>query len=417
MSEASSSQNDPTEVDNLYRRLSALDSRRPGEWVRRKVQAYAAQQAAERTLRESTKPREIPSTVAPVPAPKVAPAPRAAPAAKVETQTAAKSWLLPAVLGGVAVAAIVGFLIVPSLIPRHAPSSAALPPPPVPLPLETTREVTHAPSPSSDESASADAPSDTAQSSEPNLAESPPSAAAPTSVAAAPPAPTSPAANSVAAGSSVSPPPAATSGAAASSHGQSPAKTRVARQPPAAPPVAVASRSAPAVSRRVEAAPQASPVPSPANNSAAPVQAPVSQVAQTQPPPAAPEPAPPAAVPVAIQPASTPVSAPAASVSSTPSDGFWHAAEVGDLATVRGVIASNADVNALDPKGHRALILAIDHGQVTVVRELLAHGANPKLSDAHGVTPQIAAHARGNFEILTAVERSLKGTIQRGFRD
>jgi ankyrin repeat protein len=75
---------------------------------------------------------------------------------------------------------------------------------------------------------------------------------------------------------------------------------------------------------------------------------------------------------------------------------------------VRGVIASNADVNALDPKGHRALILAIDHGQVNVVRELLAHGANPKLPDAHGVTPQVAAHARGNFEIVTAVERSLK---------
>jgi ankyrin repeat protein len=114
------------------------------------------------------------------------------------------------------------------------------------------------------------------------------------------------------------------------------------------------------------------------------------------------------AVPVASQPASTPVSAPAAPASTTPPDEFWHAAEGGDLAVVRGVIASNADVNAMDPKGRRALILAIDHGQVTVVRELLAHGANPKLSDAHGVTPQIAAHARGNFEILTAVERSLK---------
>ena len=106
--------------------------------------------------------------------------------------------------------------------------------------------------------------------------------------------------------------------------------------------------------------------------------------------------------------ASTPVSAPAAPVSSTPPDGFWHAAESGDVTAVRGVIASNADVNALDPKGHRALILAIDHGQVIVVRELLAHGANPKLPDAHGITPQIAAHARGNFEIVTAVERSLK---------
>ena len=68
MNEASPSQNEPTEVDSLYRRLSALDSRRPGEWVRRKVQAYAAQQAAERALRESSKGREAPSPV-------VAPAP------------------------------------------------------------------------------------------------------------------------------------------------------------------------------------------------------------------------------------------------------------------------------------------------------------------------------------------------------
>jgi ankyrin repeat protein len=36
----------------------------------------------------------------------------------------------------------------------------------------------------------------------------------------------------------------------------------------------------------------------------------------------------------------------------------------------------------------------------------LAHGANPKLPDTHGTTPQSAAHARGNFEILKALERS-----------
>ena len=147
MNEASTSQNEPTEVDNLYRRLSALDSRRPGEWVRRKVQAYAAQQAAERALRESSKGREVSSSVAPAPAPKAAPAPRAAPAtpkaaapaARVETQSATKSWLIPAIVGGVAVVAIVGFLVVPSLMPGHGTSSAALvPPPPIPVPVQTT---------------------------------------------------------------------------------------------------------------------------------------------------------------------------------------------------------------------------------------------------------------------------------------
>ena len=48
MSEVTSSQDELSEVDNLYRRLSTADQGRPGEWVRRKVQAYAAQQAAER---------------------------------------------------------------------------------------------------------------------------------------------------------------------------------------------------------------------------------------------------------------------------------------------------------------------------------------------------------------------------------
>src|SRR5262249_12967527 len=50
--EAAPGQDDTHEVEQLYRRLSALDPGRPGEWVRRRVQAYSAQQAAERAIRE-----------------------------------------------------------------------------------------------------------------------------------------------------------------------------------------------------------------------------------------------------------------------------------------------------------------------------------------------------------------------------
>jgi hypothetical protein len=57
MSEASSAQNELSDVDQLYKSLAARDPRRPGEWARRKVQAYAAQQAAERALRESAEAR------------------------------------------------------------------------------------------------------------------------------------------------------------------------------------------------------------------------------------------------------------------------------------------------------------------------------------------------------------------------
>jgi uncharacterized protein len=63
-------------------------------------------------------------------------------------------------------------------------------------------------------------------------------------------------------------------------------------------------------------------------------------------------------------------------------------------------------VNALDAKGRRALILAIEYGHVDIVRTLLAHGANPNLADTYGATPRSAAHARGNFEILALLQRS-----------
>ena len=71
MNEVSTSQGDLTEVDDLYRRLSARDPGRPGEWVRRKVQAYAAQQAAERAVRKTVKAEGPSAPVAtPTPAPR-----------------------------------------------------------------------------------------------------------------------------------------------------------------------------------------------------------------------------------------------------------------------------------------------------------------------------------------------------------
>jgi ankyrin repeat protein len=100
------------------------------------------------------------------------------------------------------------------------------------------------------------------------------------------------------------------------------------------------------------------------------------------------------------------VAAPAVSAPIAPPEGFWRAAQNGDVREIRGTLYSNVDVNALDAKGHRALILAIAYGHVDIVRVLLAHGANPNLPDAHGTTPLAAAHARGNFEILKALERS-----------
>src|ERR1700722_14633656 len=99
MSEVTSAQKELSEVDQLYRRLAALDSRRPGEGVRRKVQAYSAQQAAERALRETAAGSGKPvATVAAAPTPtptsRVTPAAPVARAVPAEKKMAGKSFLL-----------------------------------------------------------------------------------------------------------------------------------------------------------------------------------------------------------------------------------------------------------------------------------------------------------------------------------
>src|SRR3984885_14028297 len=106
MNEASTSQTEPTEVDTLSRPSSALDSRRPGEWVRRKVQAYAAQQAAERALRQSAEGRG--NTVPAVPA--AAAARRVTPAVEAVKKPVIKPLALIVTVATLAVVALVGFL-------------------------------------------------------------------------------------------------------------------------------------------------------------------------------------------------------------------------------------------------------------------------------------------------------------------
>src|ERR1700722_2685095 len=136
MSQAPPSQDPLSEVDHLYRRLSALDPGRPGEWVRRKVQAYAAQQAAERAVRASAKAKESSSSAAPTP--------KAADVPTEAKQTANRPWLLPVTFGAIAAAALVGFLVVPRLTaPRDTPK-APLSPAPVAQPETATPQAAQA---------------------------------------------------------------------------------------------------------------------------------------------------------------------------------------------------------------------------------------------------------------------------------
>jgi uncharacterized protein len=91
-----------------------------------------------------------------------------------------------------------------------------------------------------------------------------------------------------------------------------------------------------------------------------------------------------------------------------PPEELYRAAQSGDLGILRNVLGNNIDLNARDTKGRTALILAIQHGHVAAVKMLLAHGANPSMTDSHGVTPLTEAHNRGNYEIIAAIDRSLR---------
>jgi ankyrin repeat protein len=76
------------------------------------------------------------------------------------------------------------------------------------------------------------------------------------------------------------------------------------------------------------------------------------------------------------------------------------------MSGLQAALAGKIDVNAFDAHGQTALILAIQNNHVAIVRELLAHGANPNTPDAHGLTPLRAARKSPNLAILPALERN-----------
>jgi RNA polymerase sigma factor (sigma-70 family) len=382
-----------SEVDHLYRRLTALDTGRPGEWVRRKVQAYAAQQAAERAVRASARAKDSSTFEAPTPIATAIPT-----AAK---QTANKPWLLPVTFGAIAAAALVGFLVVSRLMtPRDTPK-AALSPAPVSQPEPTTPEMaqTSAPPSQPEPTTPKVAQASTPPSPEP-VSPAPPSppvqSSAPPLPASPPPVPQSPATTSlartpVAPPSTAPPAPVVASSSAGTPPAQSLTQARVARQKAAAPLSArISSDRAETTTHAARPAPPAESAPAPQIE---PVPSTDTQVASVPPPPVA--------TPSPTQPAPTPAAA-----ASNPPDELWLAAKSGDMSGLQAALAGNVDVNALDANGQTALILAIQHNHVDIVRALLAHGANPNTADSRGFTPVRAARVRGNLAILTALERN-----------
>src|SRR6202043_3428146 len=100
MNKVPPSQDQPEDVDDQYRRASALDPSRPSEAVRRAVLAHAAQLAAERATRiEGSKTKS--------------------------TRTAVnQAWWRPAILGTLAAAALAGLVVAPRFLALRSPAAA-----------------------------------------------------------------------------------------------------------------------------------------------------------------------------------------------------------------------------------------------------------------------------------------------------
>jgi Ankyrin repeats (3 copies) len=100
MNKVPPSQDQPEDVDDQYRRASALDPSRPSEAVRRAVLAHAARLAAERATRiEGSKTKS--------------------------TRTALnQAWWRPAILGTLAAAALAGLMVAPRFLVPGAPPVA-----------------------------------------------------------------------------------------------------------------------------------------------------------------------------------------------------------------------------------------------------------------------------------------------------
>ena len=93
MSKVPPSQDQPDDVDDQYRRASALDPSRPSEAVRRAVLAHAAQLVAKRATRRAVN----------------------------------QAWWRPAIFGTLAAAALAGLVVAPRFLALRPPPAAATP--------------------------------------------------------------------------------------------------------------------------------------------------------------------------------------------------------------------------------------------------------------------------------------------------
>ncbi|MEM6469283.1 MAG: PQQ-binding-like beta-propeller repeat protein [Planctomycetota bacterium] len=89
------------------------------------------------------------------------------------------------------------------------------------------------------------------------------------------------------------------------------------------------------------------------------------------------------------------------------SDDLWRAAAEGDAEQVKDCLEAGVDVDAKNPYGVTALLLAAEHGKTDVAKQLLAAGADPGTKDRfYGSTPIGWAIARKQYDLITALVKS-----------
>jgi len=103
---------------------------------------------------------------------------------------------------------------------------------------------------------------------------------------------------------------------------------------------------------------------------------------------------------------------------SDPGADLIQAAGKGDTASLKALIAKRADVNARNPSGYTALMVAIDGGHAETVRALLDSGADANAKTNDGYSPLMHAADRGDLGIATALlDKGADVNARNGYGD
>lgn len=88
----------------------------------------------------------------------------------------------------------------------------------------------------------------------------------------------------------------------------------------------------------------------------------------------------------------------------TPSTVFLEAARLGKNEVLQQLLAQGVDIDTRDDTGNTALMLAVRHRQVSVVRTLLASGANTRLTNHDGMNALQLANGLGLTDMVQLLQ-------------